>query len=254
MLRIMHILQIWEFSMRKPDNLARRSQTSSKAFEARGSASRIENRLGALTNPENKARINNLAGAQLERVTQLIDDLEAFIFGSEVNSEVTAGPWKEDLPAQEDAGHRREVEKPVTLSGDALSAALGREESLRRLHISEDDETPEGWVDTDTLGALETAERLGVVRTTLSNWRKSYRVISFRKGLRNFVYPERQFNGNRPVEGVSRILPLFNTSEEAWDWLITGNRYTCNLTPLERLKAGHIDEVCLAAEGRMDYE
>ncbi len=71
--------------------------------------------------------------------------------------------------------------------------------------------------------------------------------------MRNYVYPTRQFDGRRPIEGLDRIIPFFVMREDAWEWLVTPNRMTGDLAPIERLRAGRIDEIVRAAEGALDF-
>lgn len=104
------------------------------------------------------------------------------------------------------------------------------------------------------LGAGDMAERLGVARTSLDNWRRAHKILAFRKGVRNYVYPVRQFERLAPLEGLDRVRACFGDDDTAWEWLVTPNRHTGDAAPIERLRKGKIDEVARAAEGALDYQ
>ena len=82
----------------------------------------------------------------------------------------------------------------------------------------------------------------------------SGKVIAFRKDAHGFVYPARQFDHSRPIEGLDRVAGYFPSPEEAWEWLVTPNQYTDSAAPIDRLRSGHIEEVVRAAEGANDYQ
>jgi hypothetical protein len=118
--------------------------------------------------------------------------------------------------------------------------------------ITVDDDSAD-WVESDLVGAGELVERLQISRGTLNNWRKARKIIAFRKGLRNFVYPLRQFERRRPVEGLDLVAPFFASSEETWEWLVAPNRMTHDKPPIEALRDGNVALVTSAAEGALDY-
>ena len=109
------------------------------------------------------------------------------------------------------------------------------------------------WMESDFVGAGELAERLNISRGTLDNWRKAGKIIALRKGLRNFVYPLRQFERRRPVEGLDLVAAIFASPEEAWEWLVAPNRMTDGKPPIEVLRDGNVPAVTSAAEGAFDY-
>lgn len=139
------------------------------------------------------------------------------------------------------------------LAGGGLGKLLSRTDALADLDAITEDDRDE-WAETELLGAGEMAERLGVARTSLDNWRRAHKVLAFRKGVRNFVYPVRQFERLAPLEGLDRVRAYFSDDETAWEWLVTPNRYTADAEPIERLRKGKIEEVASAAEGALDYQ
>jgi hypothetical protein len=98
------------------------------------------------------------------------------------------------------------------------------------------------------------ATRLGVTRTSLDNWRKAHKILALRKGVRNYVYPARQFERLAPIAGIARIRAEFDSDDTTWDWLVTVNRYTGGIEPVEWLRKGHVEEVAQAAAGALDFE
>jgi uncharacterized protein (DUF2384 family) len=98
------------------------------------------------------------------------------------------------------------------------------------------------------------AERLGVSVALLEGWRNDCQAIAFRKDADEYVYPARQFDRSRPIEGLDQVVEYFPSVEEAWEWLVTPNLYTDSAAPIDRLRSGHIEEVVRAAEGANDYQ
>lgn len=140
------------------------------------------------------------------------------------------------------------------LVGKGIGRVLPAAEGTRRLdQITVDDDSID-WAESELAGAGEVVARLKVARGTLDNWRKANKVIALRKGLRNYVYPLRQFDRRRPIGGLERVTPMFSSPEEAWEWLVTPNRITDgNKAPIDELQAGNVDAVVSAAEGALDY-
>lgn len=139
------------------------------------------------------------------------------------------------------------------LSGGGVGPLVGVEEGQAGLDAVTVEDLSSDWASSELLGAGGTAARLAVARATLDNWRRAGKAIAFRKGLRNYLYPVRQFERFGPVEGLDRVLPHFASTEDAWEWLVTPNRSTSGEPPIERLRARRADEVARAAEGALDY-
>jgi hypothetical protein len=146
-------------------------------------------------------------------------------------------------------------DKPVrTLTGGGLGEVLAATVATARLdRITVEDESDE-WAASELLGAGETAARLGVARASLDNWRRAHKILAFRKGVRNYVYPARQFERHAPVAGLDRVRAHFEDDEAAWEWLVTENRHTGGVEPIEWLRKGRADDVARAAEGALDYQ
>ena len=81
---------------------------------------------------------------------------------------------------------------------------------------------------------------LSISRGTLDNWRKAKKDLALRKGLRNFVYPTRQFHRSRLLEGIDFDAEHFAAPEDAWAWLAAPNRITGGKPPIEALRDGGI--------------
>jgi hypothetical protein len=143
--------------------------------------------------------------------------------------------------------------KDKVLQGSGIGPVVSAAEGGRLLDaITVDDESAD-WIESDLVGAGALVNRLNISRGTLDNWRKANKIIALRKGLRNFLYPLRQFERRRPVEGLDVIAPLFTSPEETWEWLVAPNRMTDGKPPIDKLRDGHVSLVKSAAEGVFDY-
>jgi hypothetical protein len=153
---------------------------------------------------------------------------------------------------------RKTVTRPSTptykvLQGSGIGPVVSAAEGGRLLSaITVDDEAAD-WVESDLVGAGELVNQLHISRGTLDNWRKANKIIALRKGLRNFVYPLRQFERRKPVDGLDVIAPLFTSPEETWEWLVAPNRMTGGKPPIDKLRDGDVSLVKSAAEGAFDY-
>lgn len=139
------------------------------------------------------------------------------------------------------------------LKGSGVGAVVTAAEGSRLLDAITVDEEAADWAESDLVGAGELAKKLRISRGTLDNWRKANKVVALRKGLRNFVYPLRQFERRGPVEGLDVVTPFFASHEEAWEWLVAPNRMTGGQPPIDRLRDGAVSVVKSAAEGLQDY-
>lgn len=185
-----------------------------------------------------------------EAVVSFFDTLSAATLLKLANALQRSRPDPERLVRRvlEETGDARK------LTGGGLGQLLTRAEGSARLEaITVEDDSREAG-ETELLGAGDMAERLGVARTSLDNWRRAHKVLAFRKGVRNYVYPVRQFERRAPIEGLDRVRAHFGDDETAWDWLVTPNRHTDDAEPIDRLRKGKIDEVARAAEGALDYQ
>ena len=138
--------------------------------------------------------------------------------------------------------------------GSGLGPLVSLKEGKALLdEIAVDDDSTD-WAASQLLAADHMVEKLGISAATLESWRESGKVIAFRKDAQEFVYPARQFDHSRLVEGLDRVANYFPSPEEAWEWLVTPNLYTESAAPIDRLRSGHIEEVIRAAEGADDYQ
>jgi HAD superfamily hydrolase (TIGR01509 family) len=179
---------------------------------------------------------------EAHRIGELPEDFLAAIQGAEYGSSPLHTPFS-------DAGRKARV-----IKGSGLGPLVSLEEGLARLEeITVDDDSTD-WAESELLGTFSMAERLGVPVATLDDWRSDGKTIAFRNDADEFVYPVRQFEHARPIEGLDRVAGYFPSPEEVWEWLVTPNPYTDSTAPIDRLRSGHIDEVMRAAEGALDYQ
>jgi hypothetical protein len=127
-------------------------------------------------------------------------------------------------------------------AGDGLEAPLPVAEGRRRLTAYAASLALEDWA-----GAVEgptAIERdLGVARSTLHEWQARNAAIGLLKGTRKHVFPLAQFVDGRPVEGLAAVVAAAGSPRTAWLWLVEPHPSLGGDTPLERLKAGGMDEV-----------
>lgn len=172
-----------------------------------------------------------------------------------------ASKLKVPVPAAAKTIRRREpksVAPPAAPGGRVLQgagvgpvvSAAGGSRLLDAITI--DDEAAD-WTESELVGAGALVQRLRIARGTLDNWRKAGKVVALRKGLRNFVYPVRQFDRHRPVDGLDQVAEHFTSPEETWEWLVAPNRMTDGKAPIDALHAGDVKAVVSAAAGGFDY-
>lgn len=134
--------------------------------------------------------------------------------------------------------------------GEVLPESVARERLDRLATVIGSEE----WAASELLKPRDLAARLGVPRTSIDNWRRSQKIFSFRNGGRNYVYPIRQFERKVPIEGLQRLRKYFDADDTAWDWMVTPNRFTGGIEPIEWLRQGEVNDVVRAAEGGCDYQ
>ncbi len=141
----------------------------------------------------------------------------------------------------------------LVLRGSGIGPVVSAAEGSRLLDAITVDDDSADWAESELVGAGELVERLSISRGTLDNWRNAGKIIALRKGLRNFVYPLRQFDRRRPLEGLDAVAERFASAEEAWEWLVAPNYMTSGKPPIEALRDGNVSAVSGAAAGAFDY-
>ncbi|HYN40013.1 MAG TPA: hypothetical protein VES39_12250, partial [Rhodospirillales bacterium] len=128
-----------------------------------------------------------------------------------------ASALKVNVPAAAKVIRRREpksASRPAALQsrvllGSGVGPVVSAAEGSRLLDAITIDDEAADWTESELVGAGELVQRLRIARSTLDNWRKAGKIIALRKGLRNFVYPFRQFDRRRPVEGLDQVAEHF---------------------------------------------
>ncbi|TQI65210.1 hypothetical protein FHT98_5077 [Bosea sp. AK1] len=139
------------------------------------------------------------------------------------------------------------VDKPVEVSlGAGLADVVDFDEGRRRLATYATPVRLEDWAGP-VAGPGDIEKAFGTKRSTLHDWQRRGAVIGLLKGERKHVFPLGQFVDGRPVEGMSDVTRIIDNPRAAWQWLIQP-KPSIGGTPLDRLKAGHLDEVIDAAE------
>jgi hypothetical protein len=139
-------------------------------------------------------------------------------------------------------------DKPVEISrGTGLGEILDAKDGRRRLA---DYATPmrlEDWA-SPVAGPGDIEKMFGTKRSTLHDWHKRGAVIGLLKGERKHVFPLAQFIDGRPVEGMAAVTAIIGNPRTAWLWLTRQHVNESGETPLDRLKAGRVEEVVADAE------
>lgn len=164
-------------------------------------------------------------------------------------AEAVADAAQRVLPSNSESAPKDRVRM---VEGEGMGTLLRADELKSRLNSIVDDESTD-WASSEILGVLDAAQRIGVVRSTLDQWRRAGKVLAFSKGLRNYVFPMEQFVRSKPISGLADVRAHFETDEDAWEWLVTPDPIIKGQKPLDLLKAGQIEEVIRAAEGALDF-
>ena len=187
---------------------------------------------------------NRVQELEMGKLLQLAKDLNVVLpSGLKAVRSSSARP----LPA------RAKAPSTSVLKGSGIGPVASVADSMRMLDALTVDDLSTDWADSELVGAGELVERLNIARATLDNWRNARKIFAFRKGLRNFVYPLRQFERLAPIEGLDKIAALFVSPEEGWEWLVAPNPLTEGRSPIEVLRDGDVNAVVCAAEGALDY-
>ena len=146
-----------------------------------------------------------------------------------------------DALAMDYAG-RTEVE---TIGGDE-PRRLDAEEAAGQLAERTRESAAETLLTSDELAA-----RVGLrTRQSVHDWLKKGRIVGWRGARRGHVFPAEQLDERgRPLDGLDRVVVLFDDGYAAWAWLTAELSSLDGATPLTLLAAGEIDRVAQAAEG-----
>jgi hypothetical protein len=140
------------------------------------------------------------------------------------------------------------------VKGSGLGPLISLEEGEARLDEITIDDGSTDWAASELLSATALAERLQISPATLDAWRTANKAVAFLNDAGGHIYPARQFEGTAPIEGLDRVVTLFPSLDEAWEWLVTPCRYTNDEAPIDRLRSKHVNEVVRAAEGVSDFQ
>lgn len=125
--------------------------------------------------------------------------------------------------------------KVVTSQGTGLGERVTLEEGRSHLARYAVAKPLESWAGP-VAGAGEIEEKLGIPRSTLSNWQQRGVIIGLLRGERKLAYPLEQFVDARPLEGISDVLKVAPDARSAWLWLRQQHGALDERTPLEMLR------------------
>ena len=146
--------------------------------------------------------------------------------------------------------HPREASVAITAALEAVAAQRDVDggadvpEQLRPFVVRRSD-------DDAILGVTEAAVRLEVSRTTIYQWAKTMRLITWKATKRGLRIPAGQILGpGKVVSGLKDVVDVIGESELAWAFLTQEWEFEETVAlPLDLLKTGRIDEVLGAASG-----
>jgi hypothetical protein len=136
---------------------------------------------------------------------------------------------------------------PVEIShGAGLGERISRDEGLRRIHAYATPMMIEEWAGP-VAGPNELQRDHGISRSTLHDWHQRGAVIGLLRGTRKHVFPTAQFVDGRPAPGIAEVMKIIKQPRAAWLWLCQPHPSGNGTAPIERLKAGIVEEVVEAA-------
>ncbi|MES1938438.1 hypothetical protein C27AD_18853 [Salinisphaera hydrothermalis C27AD] len=141
---------------------------------------------------------------------------------------------------------------------DADSASSVQSEPLVEMHGVGHFEPPRlvtpppsernGRENDQLVGTTAFARHVGLEPQTIRDHLAQGRLIGWVTGVKKKVLPLNQLGpGNRYIPDLQRVLEYFEDPAVAWLWLTQPNASTHHERPLDRLHAGHVDEVIYAA-------
>ena len=181
------------------------------------------------------ATVAKLSPAARQRLMASKADLHKLISGILAEPDVTTGPVRLVAKAV-----------PEVSQGDGLGALVSAAEGRERLAAYATPLKAETWAGP-LAGATELEREHGVARSTLQAWRKQGAVIGLLVGVHKHAYPVEQFIDGRPIAGLASICEAIGDPRTTWLWLREPNPGAAGVAPLERLKAGAVEEVIKAA-------
>jgi len=82
-------------------------------------------------------------------------------------------------------------------------------------------------------------QQFGIPRSTLYRWQKKGEIIALNtRSSRKPVFPLRQFQDGRPVQGIAEVILLAGDDRLAWKWLVAPNSELDGRAPIDALLGG----------------
>lgn len=103
--------------------------------------------------------------------------------------------------------------------------------------------------DAGLIGVTEAADRLQVSRTTIYDWVEKQTLLGWKRTKRGLAIPAEQIVGpSDVVPGIAQVMAVIGDAELAWAFLSQEWPFSDAVArPIDRLKAGDVDEVIDAA-------
>jgi hypothetical protein len=138
------------------------------------------------------------------------------------------------------------------------SATDGVQAAVEKFHAARPPSSDTGELDIGVDWAGEVAgptlieRHFGIPRSTLHRWQKRNEVIAIQsRTSRKPVFPLRQFQNGRPVDGIPELIEIFGDAAKAWRWAVSSVVEPAGVAPINRLLDGHIDEVLRGARSTL---
>jgi hypothetical protein len=109
----------------------------------------------------------------------------------------------------------------------------------------------QGW-EGELITAAEVVHRFGIPADKLEEIRQTRQVIAFPFGSDEVRFPALQFEKGGVVPALNELIPIIGSQGECWRWLLECCTTFGEITPLDFLKQGRVDEVL--AEAHMQYD
>lgn len=110
-----------------------------------------------------------------------------------------------------------------------------------------------GW-EGEVIGAGLVDARHNISRQQLHYYREHKLAVAFRRGTRNFVYPEEQFYEQAILVGIREVIQLAGGVTEAWIFLTTRHPQLKGARPIDLLKESKSDSVIQHLEAYKEGE
>lgn len=149
--------------------------------------------------------------------------------------------------------HPKEARMAVAAALEAAAVQYGAESDASMVEVPEALKpfVVHRALESDTVGVSEAAARLQVSRTTVYEWIGKKILLGWKSTKRGLTIPAEQILGpGKVVPGIPEVLEIIADPELAWEFLSEEWPFADKAArPIDKLKAGDVDDVSNAAPG-----